>query len=53
MEEWFGMGDHDFFLYKMKIEHIWFINMYGGAYHMPIEDYYAGQDSWNKGSVID
>ena len=42
MEDWFSLPD--FRLYKIQIEHIWFINMFGGAYHMPVEDYYAGKD---------
>ena len=50
MEDWFAMDDHSFYLYKMEIEHIWFINMFGGAYHTQIEDYNAGQDSWKKGN---
>ena len=44
-QEWFNMPSHDFYLAKLAIDNIWLIDFFGGAYMVPLKDYYAGKDN--------
>ena len=46
MQDW--PSDHMFYLAEFKIESVWLIDYFGGAYTVPLADYYAGQDNHHQ-----
>ena len=45
MEEWGapGKGDHDFHIWKLKIESIFFLDFYGGGSPLTVKEYLAAK----------
>ena len=43
MRDW--PDDHMFYLAEFKIESVWLVDYFGGAYTVPLNDYFAGKDS--------
>jgi len=44
MADWESNKSHHFYVARLNIEQVWFIDWFGGGYRMPLDDYYNGSD---------